>query len=327
MKKSVDKRLTGFLLGLRDYNPMQSGGDLMAGRLIMQEQPQLIAPYIIVGLKGWLNAGEISTGSIDYLRRKLDARKFAYIEGQGFYIYQIPSVSPELTLRPHAQIKDGMVMKLDIPQNDFFFWKSGSDNDLILFLGVEPNLAWQEYCQIILDMARQFQAPRIYFLGAVFDQVPHTRETRIRASVSHPRLKDELRTFAQFTNYEGPCAFTTMLLAMGYEQEIEAAGITARTPLYIQDFNSKVCYDLLKNILVMSGFQIDLSDLREAGVNMVERMDAAFSENPTALEQLKKLEELFDVTLGETPFQGSDEDYDKLIEEMRKLKREGRKLH
>jgi len=118
-----------------------------------------------------------------------------------------------------------------------------------------------------------------------------------------------------------------MLLAMGHEQEIEVAGISARTPLYIQDLNTKVCYDLLLNILTMSGFQIDLSDLKQASENMLERMDEAFSENSTALEQLKKMEELFDATLGETPLGDSDDDYDKLIEEMRKLKREGRKLH
>jgi proteasome assembly chaperone (PAC2) family protein len=293
----------------------------------MQEPPQLTAPYIMIGMKGWLNAGEISTGSIDYLLRKLGASPFAYIETQGFYIYQTPSVSPELSMRPHTQIQDGLVIKLDIPHNDFFFWKSGSDHDLILFLGVEPNLAWPQYCQIILDVARQFHVPRIYFLGGIFDQVPHTRETRIHASVSHPRLKDELMTFVQFTNYEGPCSFPTMLLTLGYKQEIEVAGISARTPLYIQDFNSKVCYDLLKNILTMAGFRIDLSDLRQSSEDMLERMDRAFSENSTALAQLNKLEELFDATLGETPLRGSDEDYDKLIEEVRKLKREGRKLH
>ena len=299
----------------------------MAGRLIMQEPPQLTAPYIMVGMNGWLNAGEVSTGSIDYLRRKLDARKFAHIETQGFYIYQVPSVSPELTMRPHAQIRDGLVMQLNIPQNDFFFWKSGSDHDLILFLGVEPHLCWPEYCQIILDVARQFHAPRIYFLGGVLDQVPHTRETRILASVSHPKLKNELMTFAQFTNYEGPCSFNTMLLTMASKQKIEAAGISARTPLYIKDLNSKVCYDLLKNILALSGFQIDLSDLRQSSENMLEQMDRAFSENSTASAQLEKLEELYDATVGETLFQGSDEDIDKLIEEVRKLKREGRKLH
>jgi proteasome assembly chaperone (PAC2) family protein len=299
----------------------------MAGRLIMEEQPQLIAPYIMVGMKGWLNAGEISTGSIDYLQRRLGARKFAYIETQGLYIYQVPSLSPELTMRPHAQINDGLVMELDVPRNDFFFWKSGSDHDLILFLGVEPNLGWPEYCQSILDVARQFHAPRIYCLGAVFDQVPHTRETRIRASVSHPSLKDELKTFARFTHYEGPCSFTTMLLDMGHKQDIEVVGISARTPLYIKDLNSKVCYDLLKNILTISGFRIDLSDLRQSGEDMLEMLDRAFGENSTALEELKKLEEHFDATLGETPLLGSDEDYDKLIEEVRKLKREGRKIH
>ena len=32
----------------------------MAGRLIMREPPQLIAPYIMIGMNGWLNAGDIS---------------------------------------------------------------------------------------------------------------------------------------------------------------------------------------------------------------------------------------------------------------------------
>jgi proteasome assembly chaperone (PAC2) family protein len=236
-------------------------------------------------------------------------------------------MSPELTLRPHTQVKDGLVTELDLPRNDFFFWKSGSDHDLILFRGVEPNLCWPEYCQVILDVARQFRSQRIYFLGGVFDQVPHTRETIIRASVSHLRIKDDLMSFARFTNYEGPCAFSTMLLSMGAAQEIEVAGISARTPIYIQDLNSKVCHDLLKNILAMMGFRIDLSDIRSSGENMVERMDRAFGENSTALAQLKKLEELYDAALGEIPLRGSDEDIDKLMEEVRKLRREGRKLH
>ena len=56
-------------------------------------------------------------------------------------------------------------------------------------------------------------------------------------------------------------------------------------------------------------------------------MDRAFSQNATALEQLKKLEEQFDAAVGEEPLQGPGEDYDKLLEEMHKLKREGRKPH
>lgn len=299
----------------------------MAGRLIIQDKPELVAPHMIVGLKGWLNAGEVSSGCIDYLRRKLDAQRFAYIEPTGFYIYQIPSSAAEQTMRPLVKIKEGLIKKLESPSSEFFFWKSGTAHDLILFLGVEPNMDWPAYAQAILDLARQFQVQRIYSLGGIFDQVPHTRKTRILATISHPRLKDELRTFARFTDYEGPGSFNTMLLSIAREQGVEMAGISARTPLYIQDLNAKACYDLLRNVIALAGFGIDLRDLREAGETLVELMDRAFSQNATALEQLKKLEEQFDAASGEKPLQDAGEDHDKLLAEMRKLKMEGRKPH
>lgn len=293
----------------------------------MLEQPQLTDPYIIVGLNGWLNAGEVSTGIIDYLRRKINARKFAYIDAQGFYIYQIPSSNPELTLRPRVQISEGLVKNLDFKENNIYFWKSESDHDLIILQGVEPNLNWPEYCQVILDLAHQFHAPRIYCPGAFFDQVPHTRETRIFVTVSHQRLKSEFDPFAHFGNYIGPGSFTTMLLDLGYKQGIEVVGMMARAPIYIHDLNTKACHDLLKNILDMTRLQIDLNDLRQASEKLVEMLDRSFSENPTALEQLKKMEELYDSVLGKEPLQGLGEDYDKLLEEMHKLKRDGRKPH
>ena len=299
----------------------------MAGRLIMEEQPKLRSPYLLIGQKGWLNAGEVSTGCIDYLLRKLDARKFAHIESQGFYIYQMPSSTAELTLRPHARIKEGLVKRLDSPQNDFFFWKSDTDNDLILFQGVEPNLDWPLYAQAILDTARHHQALRIYFLGGVFDQVPHTRKTAIQATVSHSRLKDELKTFARFTDYEGPCSFTTMLLTLACEQAIEFASLHARTPLYIHDLNSRACHDLLSNLFALTGFRIDLNDLKQAGEEQMKLIDSAFGKNPKALAQLRNLEKIFDAASGEKAIRNPDESEDALLEEMLQLKREGGKIH
>jgi hypothetical protein len=118
-----------------------------------------------------------------------------------------------------------------------------------------------------------------------------------------------------------------MLIVLGHEQGIEVAGMSARVPIYIQDLNSKACYDLLKNFLNVTGFRIDLSDLRQAGEKLMVTVDSAFSENKAALTQLKKLEELYDNIFGKEPLHGSGEDYDKLLQEMRKLKKEGRKPH
>ena len=299
----------------------------MDSHLVLQNQPELLSPYVVIGFSGWLNAGAVSTGSIDYLRRKLRARKFAQIDSGNFYIYQIPSAGPELSLRPHARIEEGEIKRLDAPQNEFFFWKGGSSHDLILFTGVEPNLQWPEYAQAILDLARRFHAVRIYALGGVFDQVPHTRETRCFAVVSHPRLKDEIKPFASFLSYEGPCSFTTMLLSLADKQGIEAAGITARIPVYIQDYNSKASHDLLKNVLALTQLDIDLGDLKQAGEDLVELTDNSFSQNPLAMEQLRKLELAYDASFPEGPNQIPGEDYSKLMEEMFRMKKEGRKPH
>lgn len=298
----------------------------MAGRLIIEEQPELREPYVMVGLQGWLNAGEVSTGSVSYLRRKLSARRFAEIDPRGFYIYQIPGPTLTQALRPYASIEEGVVKRIDLPRNEFFYGRSGAGHDLILFLGVEPNLEWPEYAQVILDLARRFRAPRLYFLGGVFDQVPHTRETRLFASVSHPGLKDELKPFARFTDYEGPCSFTTMLLSLAQEQGLEAVSISARAPVYIQGQNAKACYALLKNLLTLTGIYLDLSDLRKAGEALEETVDKAFSQNPEAMAQLKKLEEAFDAALREEPLQGPSEEFVKLIEEMLKQQRQDREL-
>jgi proteasome assembly chaperone (PAC2) family protein len=140
-------------------------------------------------------------------------------------------------------------------------------------------------------------------------------------------MKSEFKTFAHFGDYVGPCSFNTMLIDRGHEEGIEVAGISARAPIYIHDLNSKACYDLLKNVLNLLGLRIDLSDLREAGEELEEMMDRAFSENSTALAQLRKMEELYDGVFGNEPLPGPEEGYDKLMEEVRKMKREGRKPH
>jgi len=298
----------------------------MAGQLIIQEQPELREPYVVAGLQGWLNAGEVSTGTVGYLKRKLSAQKFAEIDPRGFYVYQVPGPALTQALRPYARIEEGVVKRLDMPRNEFSYGKSGAGHDLILFLGVEPNLEWPEYAQAIIDLARRFRAPRLYFLGGVFDQVPHTRETRIFASVSHPRLKDELKPFARFTDYEGPSSFITMLLSLAQEHGLEAVSISARAPVYIQGQNPKACYALLKTLLSLTGISLDLSDLRKASEALVETVDKAFSQNPEALAQLKKLEEAFDAALREEPLQGPSEEFVKLVEELLKEQRKDRDL-
>ena len=207
-----------------------------------------------------------------------------------------------------------------------FSGRAALEHDLILFTGSEPNLRWPEYASAILSIAKRYRAPRIYSLGGVFDQVPHTRETRVFAVLSRPELKSEFKSFP-FLNYAGPCSFSTMLMNQAGREGIEAAGITARVPPYIQIFNAKACYDLLKKVFALTPLNIDLSDLKKSADNLVEMMDKSFNQNETALKQLRKLEEMFDAAVlqefGYTPGANIDE----LMQEMLNMKKGGQKLH
>jgi proteasome assembly chaperone (PAC2) family protein len=298
----------------------------MNDSLIFQDTPDLVNPYILIGLGGWLNAGEIATGCIDFLRRTLNARKFAHIDPRSFHIWQVPGFDPAQIIRPHAVIEEGVVKSLAEPANEFFFWKSGAGHDLILFTGFEPNLGWPQYASAILSIARRYRACRIYSLGGVFDQVPHTRETRVFAVLSRPELKSEFKSFP-LLNYAGPCSFSTMLLNQAGQEGIEAAGITARIPPYVQNFNAKAGYDLLKKVLALTPLNIDLSDLKKSGDTLVEMMDKAFSQNETTLEQLRKLEEMFDTAVLQEFGYAPGTNVDELMQEMLNLKKDGRKPH
>ncbi len=294
--------------------------------IIFQDKPDLVNPYLLIGLNGWLNAGEVSTGCIDFLRRKLNAQKFAHIDARHFHIWQVPGFEPLQTLRPQAIIEEGVVKSLAEPASEFFYWKSGAEHDLILFTGFEPNLRWPEYASAILNIAKHYHVPRIYSLGGVYDQVPHTRETQVFAVLSSPALKGEFTSFP-FLNYTGPCSFSTMLLNQAGREGIEAAGITARVPPYIQIFNAKACYDLLKKVFALTSLNIDLSDLKKSGDNLVEMMDKSFSQNETALKQLRKLEEMYDAALLQEYGHAPGMDIDELMQEMLNMKKDGQKLH
>ncbi|MBP7766760.1 MAG: PAC2 family protein [Syntrophaceae bacterium] len=297
----------------------------MSDSLIFSDTPDLVNPYILIGYYGWLNAGNVATGSIDYLRHKLSARKFATIDSRHFYIWQVPGFDSAQIMRPRVVVEGGRIKSLDEPANDFFFWRSGAEHDLILFTGFEPNVAWPEYTSAVLSVAKRFKACRIYILGGVFDQVPHTRDTSVYAVLSSADMKNEFRSFP-LLNYTGPCSFSTLLVDHAAREGIEAASIVARVPPYVESFNAKISHDLLQKVLAHTSLTLDLSDLKKSGDVSAALMDKDFSHNKTALKQLRKLEEAYDAAL--LPNYGYQEvSVDELMQEIMNVKKDGRKPH
>jgi len=175
---------------------------MLSDKLSVSEKPNLNKPRLLLGLSGWMDGGEVSTGTVECLVEKLGARKFAEINPKGFYLYSFPG-SMEITalFRPHTKINEGLIESLSSPTNKFFY---SQRNNLILFTGREPNLNWEEYGECIFSLCAEFGVEMIYFIGSVAGLVPHTREPRLFCSVSHPELKETFQHYGvKFANYEG----------------------------------------------------------------------------------------------------------------------------
>ena len=266
---------------------------MASDKLNIFNKPKFSNPRLLLGFSGWMDGGEVSTGTVKCLIDKLDARRFAEIDPTGFYIYSFPG-SMEITalFRPRTQIKDGIIESYEIPANTFFC--SEKDN-LIIFLGKEPNLNWEEFSECIFSVCAEFGVEMIYFIGSVAGLVPHTREPRLFCSVSESGLKETFQHYGvKFTNYEGPASIITYLTANCSKQDIKMVSLVAAIPAYVQGSNPKCIEAVTRRIAGMLELEMDFDDLMTLSDEFEKKLDDVVQEQPELESNIHKLEEDYD---------------------------------
>ena len=263
--------------------------------------PALEAPRMLIGLSGWMDSGEVSTGTINWLISYLGARKFAEIEPEGFYLYNFPGgMETGALFRPYTKIIAGRIRTYHQPQNTFYFDRK---NDLVMFVGKEPNLNWQSFSELILAACSKLNVAEIYFVGSVAGLIPHTRDPRISCSVSDEALKGKLAGFGvKFTDYEGPAGFITHLTIEAAGNNISMSNLIATVPAYVHGENPRCVETMLKNLKVILGIDIELEPLRNLSDEFERRLTNAVRDMPELAETITKLEadydkEIFDVQM------------------------------
>ena len=266
---------------------------MLSEKLSIIEKPNLHNPRLLIGLSGWMDGGEVSTGTVECLVEKVDARKLAEIDPSGFYLCSFPG-SMEITalFRPHTKITEGLIELFEKPANSFFYSES---NDLILFTGKEPNLNWQEFGECIFSLCAEFGVKMIYFIGSVAGLVPHTREPRLFCSVSHPELKDTFQHYGvKFANYEGPASIITYLTASSKEHDINMVSLVATIPAYVQGNNPKCIEAVTRRLAGMLDLDVELGDLTAISDEFEKKLGGVVQDQPELESNIHKLEEDYD---------------------------------
>lgn len=250
-------------------------------------------PRMLLSFSGWMDGGEVSTGTIRWLIDKLKAEDFAEIEPRGFYIYNVPGMMEVASMfRPHVQIEDGTIKSFEFPTNVFFY---DTTHDLILFLGKEPNLEWEEFADCIFSLCEACNVQSIYFIGSVSSLVPHTREPRLLCTGSKPELLEHFQHYGvKFANYEGPASIVTYLTDSCSQLDLDMVSLVATIPAYVQGSNPKCIEAVTRRLAGMLDLKVDFDDMRAITEDFERKLTELVQQQPELAENIVKLEEDYD---------------------------------
>jgi len=256
-------------------------------------KPEFKSPRLLLGFSGWMDGGDVSTGTVKCLIDKLGAQMFAEIGPQGFYIYNFPGMMEVTALfRPHTRIEDGLIRAYDAPRNTFY---AGEKDDLILFLGKEPNTRWEEFGDCVFSLCEQFGVKIIYFIGSISGLVPHTREPRLFCSASNAKLKEAFHHYGvNYTNYEGPASIVTYLTASCGTRGLGMISLVGTVPAYVQGKNPKCIEAVTRRLSGMLGLRLDLDDMSVVSDEFERKLTDVVAEQPELAGNIRKLEEDYD---------------------------------
>ena len=152
-------------------------------------RPELRRPVLVAAFRGWNDGGQGASLGGAYLAKQWEATRFAEIDPEGFYDFQ--------ATRPQVSLVDGLTRQLDWPENAFYHAPiPGTDRDAVILLGVEPNLRWKTFSNLVLDLSKQLGIEMLVTLGSLLADVPHTRPAPVTAAATDPEIVSGARARA-----------------------------------------------------------------------------------------------------------------------------------
>jgi proteasome assembly chaperone (PAC2) family protein len=252
--------------------------------LRMVDRPALQRPVLVAAFRGWNDGGQGATLAAGYLAQIWNAERFADIDPENFVDFQAN--------RPLVSLDEGLTRRIEWPENAFYHARvPGTERDVVLLLGVEPNLRWRTFCQLVVDLARDLNVELLVTLGSLLADVPHTRAAPVTGAASDPELVESLGL--QHSRYEGPTGIVGVLQDACRREGIAAASLWAAVPHYVSLAPSpRAARALCGRLAQLLDLPIDTSELADAEEEYVEQVTEAIQSDETGetAEYVKSLE-------------------------------------
>lgn len=260
---------------------------------IPDQLPELRRPVLLAAFGGWNDAGDAASAAIEHLSLTWEATELYDIDPDDYYDYQ--------SSRPVVHLTRGVTRRLEWPSTGISYCRvPNADHDLILVLGLEPNLRWRSFCQEIVDVAVALDVEMVVTLGSLLADIPHTRPVPITGSAHTAEAAE--RHGLQESKYEGPTGITGVLQDAFIQAGVPAIALWASVPHYIgHPPNPKATLALLNRLDELLDLTVPVGVLPEQAAQWEETITEMTSDDEDMAGYVRELEEREDADAAEGP--------------------------
>jgi predicted ATP-grasp superfamily ATP-dependent carboligase len=258
----------------------------MADELRISSRPDLRSPVLICAFRGWNDGGQGATLAANFLVRSWNATSFADIDPENFFDFQVS--------RPQVSLVGGLTRQIEWPETSFLHAPiPGTERDSVILLGIEPNLRWRRFGDLVAGLAEEVGVELVVTLGSLLADVPHTRPSPVTGSASDQQLIEELGL--ERSRYEGPTGIVGVLHDAFYRRGIPAVSLWAAVPHYVSLAPSpRAALALCERLASLIGATIDTTELGDAADTYAEQVSQAVATDEETAAYVEELEQRTD---------------------------------
>jgi proteasome assembly chaperone (PAC2) family protein len=254
----------------------------VAEELRIDRRPELTRPVLVAAFRGWNHGAQAATLAAGYLAKTWAAERFAEVDPEDFFDFQ--------ATRPHVSLEEGLTRRIDWPETAFYHARpDGLDRDVVLLLGIEPNLRWRTFSDLVVGLADDLGVELMITLGALLADVPHTRAAPVTGSATDEELVERLGLSA--SRYEGPTGIVGVLHDVCRQRGIASASLWAAVPHYVSLTPSpRGALALCERLGSLIGVSVDADELEEAARSYEEQVSEAVASDEETAAYVEELE-------------------------------------
>ncbi len=249
----------------------------------LHTEPELRNPSLIAA---WPGMGGVAIIAARHLKDNLGAEELGNLKPYDFFDLGAVSVS------------DHVVGEPEFPESKFYFWKSGGEKDLIIFLGeAQPSMKGYQLANLVVDVAQRFKAKRVYTFAAAPTHMYHTRRPKILGAATHPELIQELERNDVTPMVAGTISgLNGLLLGVARERNMEGICLLGEIPVYTTPIpNPKSSKAVLEVLTRLLDIEVDLAGLDDWARREEEEIEGNIEAlRESHAEEAKRLLDYFD---------------------------------